>query len=105
MRRPDFTRADRAAFIRDAIFRGKAPYLSNGSGGTDICGPFVSSVPTRPIRVGEIQSSVLGMAIEAWNDNGQPVYGEQVSFELRPHLCCRDRAFARLSSGLASSLS
>ena len=104
MRRPGCSQADRAAFIRDAIFRGKAPYLSNGSGGTDICGPFVSSVPTRPIRVGEIQSSVLGMAIEAWNDNGQPVYGEQVSLESRYLLYCRVCAFARLSYGLATGL-
>lgn len=54
----------------------------------------MSSVSTRPIRVGEIQSSVLGMAIEAWNDAGQPVFGEQgnlVCVKPFPNMPCASR--------------
>jgi acetoacetyl-CoA synthetase len=51
--------------------------LASVSGGTDIIGCFVGSVPTLPVRRGEIQARALGMAVEAWNERGQPVIGEK----------------------------
>lgn len=43
------------------------------SGGTDIISCFMGSNPTLPVHEGEIQSRNLGMAVEAWNEEGQPV--------------------------------
>lgn len=47
--------------------------LSSISGGTDILSCFVGGAPTLPVHRGEIQSAGLGMAVEIWNDSGQPV--------------------------------
>ena len=52
-------------------------HLASISGGTDIVGCFVGGVPDRPVRVGEIQGPMLGMATEVWNDEGKPVTGEK----------------------------
>ena len=51
--------------------------LSSISGGTDILSCFVVGCPVRPVRVGEIQAAGLGMAVEIWNENGEPVVGEK----------------------------
>jgi acetoacetyl-CoA synthetase len=51
--------------------------LASVSGGTDLLGCFVGSVPTAPVRRGELQGRVLGMAVEAWDDQGEPVIGEK----------------------------
>jgi acetoacetyl-CoA synthetase len=51
--------------------------LASMSGGTDIVSCFVNSNPLQPVRRGEIQGKSLGMAVEVWNDNGQPVIGEK----------------------------
>jgi acetoacetyl-CoA synthetase len=50
-------------------------HLANVSGGTDLIGCFVASVPTLPVRRGEIQARALGMAVEAWDGPNQPVIG------------------------------
>ena len=50
--------------------------LASISGGTDIVSCFAGGVPTLPVRRGELQARLLGMAVEAWKD-GQPVIGEQ----------------------------
>jgi acetoacetyl-CoA synthetase len=47
--------------------------LSSISGGTDIVSCFVLGNPTLPVWRGEIQCRGLGMAIEAWSDEGQPL--------------------------------
>ncbi len=47
-------------------------HLASISGGTDICGCFVGGVPTEPVREGEIQGPILGMATEVWNEQGEP---------------------------------
>jgi len=47
--------------------------LSSMSGGTDIVSCFVSGNPTLPVVRGRMQSKSLGMAVEVWDDNGQPV--------------------------------
>ena len=47
-------------------------HLASISGGTDICGCFVLGVPTKPVWRGEIQGPGLGMAVEVFDQNGQP---------------------------------
>ncbi|WP_428263846.1 acetoacetate--CoA ligase [Haliangium sp.] len=47
--------------------------LSSISGGTDIIGCFVGGNPIGPVYRGEIQARCLGMAVEVWDDAGQPV--------------------------------
>ncbi|WOE77284.1 acetoacetate--CoA ligase [Pseudomonas protegens] len=51
--------------------------LASMSGGTDIVACFVAGNPIQPVRRGEMQGKSLGMAIEVWNDQGQPVTGEK----------------------------
>jgi acetoacetyl-CoA synthetase len=51
--------------------------LASVSGGTDIIGCFALGVPILPVRRGELQARALGMAVEAWDDNGAPVLGEK----------------------------
>jgi len=47
------------------------------SGGTDIVSCFVLGYPTLPVRMGEIQGPGLGLAVDVWNDDGQPVREEK----------------------------
>jgi len=51
--------------------------LASISGGTDILGCFMLGNPVKPVWRGEIQSPGLGMAVRVFDDNGQPVEGEQ----------------------------
>ena len=51
--------------------------LASMSGGTDIVACFVLGNPTLPVRRGEIQCKGLGMAVEVWNEHGQPVQDEK----------------------------
>ena len=51
--------------------------LASISGGTDIVSCFVLGNPAGPVHRGEIQMRGLGMAVEVWNDAGQPVTGEK----------------------------
>ena len=46
------------------------------SGGTDIAGAFVGGAPTVPIWPGQISVRCLGVAMEAWDEHGHPVYDE-----------------------------
>jgi acetoacetyl-CoA synthetase len=55
---------------------GKETWLFSTSGGTDLCTAFVGGVATLPVYRGEIQARALGAAVEAWNENGEPVVGE-----------------------------
>ena len=48
-------------------------WWANISGGTDFAGAFVGGNPELPSGPGEIQCRLLGCAVEAWNDAGQPV--------------------------------
>ena len=48
-------------------------HLASISGGTDICGCFVLGVPTKPVWAGEIQGPALGLAVDVFDDNAQPV--------------------------------
>jgi acetoacetyl-CoA synthetase len=50
--------------------------LSSISGGTDIISCFALGNPLLPVYPGELQCRGLGMAVEIWNDDGQPVRGQ-----------------------------
>lgn len=50
--------------------------LSSISGGTDIVSCFMLGNPNLPVYSGEIQCVGLGMAVEFWNEDNQPVTGE-----------------------------
>ncbi len=52
-------------------------HLASISGGTDIISCFVLGDPTGPVRRGEIQARGLGMAVEVFDENANPVRGEK----------------------------
>jgi acetoacetyl-CoA synthetase len=52
-------------------------HLASISGGTDIVSTFVLGNPLKPVWRGEIQGPGLGLAVDVWNDGGQPVRGEK----------------------------
>ena len=49
--------------------------LASISGGTDICGCFVGGNPLSPVWRGEIQGPMLGMAVDVYDEAGQPLRG------------------------------
>ena len=51
--------------------------LASVSGGTDIASCFVISCPLLPVYRGEIQCRGLGMAVEVYDDDGNPVKNEK----------------------------
>ncbi|SFQ29949.1 acetoacetate--CoA ligase [Pseudomonas borbori] len=51
-------------------------WLAPMSGGTDLAGPFIGGIPTLPVYRGEMQCRVLGAAVHAFNDAGEPVIDE-----------------------------
>jgi acetoacetyl-CoA synthetase len=48
----------------------------SGSGGTDVCTGFVSGTPITPVTAGEIPARMLGVAAEAFDDQGRSVVDE-----------------------------
>ena len=60
-------------WVRDAV--GPWVQVASGSGGTDVASGFAGSAPTTDVWAGEISAPNLGVALEAWNDAGQPVIG------------------------------
>lgn len=63
----------------DYVYRDVKPdlCLSSISGGTDIVSCFAIGNPTAPVWRGEIQCKALGMAVEVWDEAGNPVRGEK----------------------------
>ncbi len=63
----------------DFVYRAikKDVHLASISGGTDILGCFCAGDPTKPVRRGEIQTRVLGMAVDVFDDEGRPVRGRK----------------------------
>ena len=51
--------------------------LASISGGTDLNGCFALGNPIGPVYKGELQCRGLGMKVEAFDQNGKPVLGEQ----------------------------
>ena len=57
-------------------------HLASISGGTDLCGCFVGGVPTMPVFSGEIQAPGLGMAVQFFDEHGEPITEPGVPGEL-----------------------
>lgn len=51
--------------------------LSSMSGGTDLIGSFVGGNPIGPVRRGEIQKRLLGMATDVFDEDGNSLRGEK----------------------------
>ncbi|MCZ1074945.1 acetoacetate--CoA ligase [Rhodococcus sp. A5(2022)] len=51
-------------------------HLGSDSGGTDVATAFVGANPLQPVYTGELQGPCLGVAVEAWNADGEPVTDE-----------------------------
>jgi acetoacetyl-CoA synthetase len=64
---------EHAAWVYQEL--GQNIHLASISGGTDIISCFMLGHPGLPVRAGEIQCAGLGMAIEAWDEQGRPVVG------------------------------
>jgi len=71
-------------WVREHV--GRDILLASISGGTDIVSCFVGGCPLLPVRRGEIQCRMLGMDVQAWNDEGESVVGE------KGELVCRQPA-------------
>jgi acetoacetyl-CoA synthetase len=52
---------------------GADTWLFSTSGGTDLCTAFVGGSALLPVYRGELQARALGAAVEAWDEEGQPV--------------------------------
>ncbi|WP_024300928.1 acetoacetate--CoA ligase [Pseudogulbenkiania sp. MAI-1] len=63
----------------DYVYRAIKPdvALCSISGGTDIVSCFALGCPAKPVYRGELQARGLGMAVEVWNEAGEPVVGEK----------------------------
>jgi acetoacetyl-CoA synthetase len=61
------------------VYEGIKPdvQLASISGGTDIVSCFVLGIPLKPVWRGEIQGPGLGLAMDVWDEGGQPVRGEK----------------------------
>jgi acetoacetyl-CoA synthetase len=55
---------------------GERIWIATISGGTDFAGAFVAGLPTLPVTAGEMQCRCLGAAVQAFNEQGQPVLDE-----------------------------
>ena len=62
--------------LREASDRGGDIWWCNISGGTDFAGAFIGGHRELPLVPGEMQCRLLGCAVYAWNESGQPVIGE-----------------------------
>ncbi len=60
-------------WVRQEI--GSGVRLSSISGGTDIVSCFALGAPTLPVHRGELQCLGLGMAVEVWDADANPVIG------------------------------
>ncbi len=52
-------------------------WLTSVSGGTDVCTAFVGGSPLVPVVAGEISCRYLGARVEAFDDEGRSLVGEQ----------------------------
>ncbi|XP_037367221.1 acetoacetyl-CoA synthetase isoform X1 [Talpa occidentalis] len=67
--------------------------LGSISGGTDIISCFMGQNVSIPVYKGEIQARNLGMAVEAWNEEGQAVWGESGELVCTRPLPCQPTHF------------
>ncbi|GAA1953320.1 acetoacetate--CoA ligase [Microbacterium deminutum] len=47
--------------------------LTDASGGTDVCSAFVAGNPLEPVRLGRMQGALLGVALDVFDEDGQPI--------------------------------
>lgn len=50
--------------------------LGSDSGGTDICSGFIGTNPLEPIRLGELQGPMLGVAAKSFDDDGNQIFDD-----------------------------
>jgi acetoacetyl-CoA synthetase len=62
--------------VREAGERGDGIWWCNISGGTDFAGAFIGGHRELPMQPGRMQCRLLGCAVEAWNEQGEPVIDE-----------------------------
>ncbi len=64
-----------AAESFDFVYEAIKPdlHLASISGGTDICGCFVAGNPLGPVWRGEIQAPTLGLDVDVFDEDGQPL--------------------------------
>ncbi|HWH95291.1 MAG TPA: acetoacetate--CoA ligase [Baekduia sp.] len=60
-------------WVRDHV--GNDVWLSSASGGTDVASSFVGGCPLLPVRAGRLQAPALGVAVQAWDPEGNAVVG------------------------------
>lgn len=63
--------------------------LGSDSGGTDICSGFIGSNPLEPVRLGELQGPMLGVAARSFDDDGREIFdavGELVITQPMPSM-------------------
>lgn len=48
-------------------------WVTSLSGGTELVGGLVGAVKLLPVRAGQIQAPMLGMAVQAWSEQGEPL--------------------------------
>ncbi|XP_042193574.1 acetoacetyl-CoA synthetase isoform X2 [Callorhinchus milii] len=73
--------------------------LGSISGGTDIISCFMGHNFTVPVHRGEIQARNLGMAVEAWSDEGKPLWGESGELVCTKPMPCQPTHFWNDESG------
>jgi acetoacetyl-CoA synthetase len=61
-------------WLRDNV--GERVQVASISGGTDVVSAFIGGVRTVPVWPGELSAPFLGVALDAWDESGQPVRGE-----------------------------
>ncbi|KAM7331946.1 hypothetical protein ACRRTK_008654 [Alexandromys fortis] len=67
--------------------------LGSISGGTDIISCFMGQNSSIPVYKGEIQARNLGMAVEAWNEEGKAVWGESGELVCTKPIPCQPTHF------------
>ncbi|MCB0948352.1 MAG: acetoacetate--CoA ligase [Mycobacterium sp.] len=61
-------------WLRDNV--GEHVPVASISGGTDVVSAFIGGVRTVPVWPGELSAPFLGVALDSWDEAGQPVRGE-----------------------------
>lgn len=61
-------------WLRDNV--GDTVQVSSISGGTDVVSAFIGGAPTVPVWPGELSVPFLGVALDAYSEDGTPVRGE-----------------------------
>lgn len=61
-------------WVREHV--GAQVQLVSTTGGTDVATGFAGAAPTTPIRRGELAARQLGVALEAWDEDGKPLVGQ-----------------------------